>query len=102
MRVGQLLRHHPELGYFARGDHVNGTRTRLQADTSGNPPYKIDADLESKIGDIGLYADANLRPLSWLTLRGGLRGDGELLFHVRRAEPADSDGEWRDRDRADL
>ena len=64
-----------ELGYVARGDHVNGTKTRLQANTSGNPPYKIDDDLESKIGDIGLYADANLRPLSWLTLRGGLRGD---------------------------
>src|SRR5262249_20578151 len=29
----------------------------------------------SKIGDIGLYADANLHPVHWITLRGGLRGD---------------------------
>jgi TonB family protein len=74
---GELLgqRQELELGYFARGDNVNGTQTRLEAYTSGNPPYKIDSDLQSKIGDIGLYAALNLRPLPWLALRGGLRGD---------------------------
>jgi hypothetical protein len=74
---GEFLGRHQdlELGYFARGDHVSGTQTRLESGVSGNPPYKIDADLTSTLGDVGLYADANLRPLSWLTLRAGLRGD---------------------------
>jgi hypothetical protein len=62
-----------ELGYFARGDRVEGTEQRVEAATGH--PYKLDTDLVSKIGDIGLYADVNVRPLSWLTLRGGLRGD---------------------------
>lgn len=62
-----------ELGYFARGDSVEGTQQRIEKAT-GNP-YKLDTSLASKLGDIGLYADLNLRPLSWLTVRGGLRGD---------------------------
>lgn len=72
---GELLgqKQELELGYFARGDHVNGTQTRLAA--ANLHPYKTDTDLTSKLGDVGLYADLNLRPLSWLALRGGLRGD---------------------------
>src|SRR5262249_3879228 len=62
-----------ELGYFARGDKVTGIQQRVE-DATGHP-YATDTDLESKLGDIGLYADAAVRPLSWLTLRGGLRGD---------------------------
>lgn len=62
-----------ELGYFARGDHADATQMRVEAATGH--PYHTETSLDSKIGDIGLYADANLRPLSWLTLRGGLRGD---------------------------
>ncbi|MFT3766793.1 MAG: TonB family protein [Minicystis sp.] len=62
-----------ELGYFARGDHVDATQMRVEAATGH--PYHTDTSLDSRIGDIGLYADANLRPLSWITLRGGLRGD---------------------------
>lgn len=62
-----------ELGYFARGDWVHGTQQRLEA-TSGIP-YATDTDLESQLSDIGLYADANAKALSWLTLRGGLRAD---------------------------
>lgn len=62
-----------ELGYFARGDHVDATRVRVERATGH--PYKIDASFDSKIGDIGLYADANLKPVSWLAVRGGLRGD---------------------------
>src|SRR5207237_1411430 len=38
-------------------------------------PYHTDANLESRLGDIGLYADLSLRFLRWLALRGGLRGD---------------------------
>lgn len=62
-----------ELGYFARFDHVSGTRMRVEHATQN--PYGVDLDLDSKVGDIGLFADANVRPLSWITLRGGLRGD---------------------------
>src|SRR5262249_9639599 len=38
-------------------------------------------DLDSVLGDVGLYADANLKPLGWLTLRGGVRAD-LLTFDV--------------------
>ena len=62
-----------ELGYFARGDFVDSVRQRIEA-ASGDP-YKTDTDLHSKLADIGLYADAALRPLAWLTLRGGFRTD---------------------------
>jgi TonB family protein len=62
-----------ELGYFARGDHVDGTQERLAAATG--VPYKKEADLHSDLGDIGLYADAALRPLPRVTLRGGARMD---------------------------
>jgi hypothetical protein len=62
-----------ELGYFARGDKVSGIQQRIE-DATGHP-YATDANLESTLGDIGLYVDAGLRPLSWLSLRGGLRGD---------------------------
>ncbi|MFO0616487.1 MAG: TonB-dependent receptor plug domain-containing protein [Polyangiaceae bacterium] len=69
-----------ELGYFARGDHVDSLRERLLAGT--DVPYVKDADLSSDLGDLGLYADLQLRPWKWLTLRGGLRGD-VFLFDVR-------------------
>jgi TonB family protein len=62
-----------ELGYFARGDKVTGIQQRIE-DATGHP-YATDTDLESKLGDIGLYADAGIHPISWLSLRGGLRGD---------------------------
>ncbi|HVU03413.1 MAG TPA: TonB-dependent receptor plug domain-containing protein, partial [Polyangiaceae bacterium] len=62
-----------EFGYFARGDRVTGVQQRLEAATGH--PYATDTNLESQLGDLGLYADADLRPLRWLTLRGGLRAD---------------------------
>ncbi|HEX4447991.1 MAG TPA: TonB family protein, partial [Polyangiaceae bacterium] len=62
-----------ELGYFARGDNAAGTQQRLEANTG--VPYKTDTDLDSQLGDIALYADANLRAAPWLALRGGVRGD---------------------------
>jgi hypothetical protein len=66
-----------ELGYFARGDDAAGTQERLEAATGA--PYKVEANLDSQIGDIGLYADANLHLGRWLTLRGG--GRAELLTY---------------------
>ena len=67
------LRQELELGYFARGDQANGTQQRLEAATG--VPYKTDTDLDSQLGDIGLYGDLNLRPLRWLSLRGGGRAE---------------------------
>jgi iron complex outermembrane recepter protein len=67
------LRQELELGYFARGDQANGTQQRLEAATG--VPYKTDTDLDSQLGDIGLYGDLNLRPLRWLSLRGGARAE---------------------------
>ncbi len=75
----QLLgqRQELELGYFARGDAAAGTQQRLEAATG--VPYKTDTDLDAQIGDIALYGDLNLRPVSWLSLRGGARA--ELLTY---------------------
>jgi TonB family protein len=67
------LRQELELGYFARGDQANGTQQRLEAATGVS--YKTDTDLDSQLGDIGLYGDLNLRPLRWLSLRGGARAE---------------------------
>jgi len=66
-----------ELGYFARGDDAAGTQERIEASTG--VPYKVEANLDSQIGDIGLYGDANLHLGRWLTLRGG--GRAELLTY---------------------
>jgi iron complex outermembrane receptor protein len=68
-----------ELGYFARGDSVTGMQQRLEAAT-GNP-YRTETNLESQLGDLGLYGDVSLKPESYLTLRGGLRAD-VLAYHV--------------------
>lgn len=66
-------KHDAELGYFARGDDVQGTQHRLEAATG--VPYKTENDLESQLADLGLYGDLGLRPASWLTVRGGARAD---------------------------
>jgi TonB family protein len=62
-----------EIGYFGRGDFVNSSQRRIQVGTRA--PYHLDTDLESKLGDIGLFADLNLRGTSWLSVRGGVRAD---------------------------
>ena len=62
-----------ELGYAARVDFVHSTQYRIEA--SSGHPYLVDNDLSSVLGDIGLYADGNVKPLRWLTLRGGVRAD---------------------------
>lgn len=62
-----------EVGYFARGDLVGNSQHRLEAAT-GNP-YAVESDLESRLGDIGLYVDFNLRPYRYIALRGGVRAD---------------------------
>lgn len=88
-----------ELGYFARGDVVEGTRQRLAA--GSGVPYVTEVDLRSSLGDLGLYADATLRPWHWFALRGGARA--ELLTYdvldacavqdVSRPSPASPPGD---------
>lgn len=62
-----------ELGYYARYDRVDAVQQRDRTGTT--IPYRTDLDLSSGIANVGLYADASLKPLSWITVRGGLRGD---------------------------
>lgn len=62
-----------ELGYFARADRTGSSQHRIEA--GSNTPYLTETDLDSRLGNIGAYGDAGLRPLGWLTFRGGVRGD---------------------------
>lgn len=63
-----------ELGYFARHDRSASTQHRIEAATS--VPYTTETDLDARLGDIGLFADAGIRPfVPWMNLRGGVRGD---------------------------
>jgi iron complex outermembrane receptor protein len=65
-----------EFGYFARYDQVDAVQQRNRSGT--NIPYRKDLDLASGLTNIGLYLDTSVRPLPWVTLRGGLRAD---LYH---------------------
>lgn len=73
------LRQEFEGGYFARVDRTTSTQYRDMYGT--NTPYLTDADLTSTLADIGVYVDANVRPSSWLTIRGGVRAD-MFMFDV--------------------
>lgn len=85
MRQHHDWRDHPqelELGYFGRVDQVSGRQYRIESSTTlggaitGNgPPYHKDTDLDATLGDIGLYAAANLKLTDWLVFRGGARTD---------------------------
>jgi TonB family protein len=77
-----------ESGYFLRGDYVSSQQSRVAAQPI-NHPYHVDADLDARLGDVGLYLDANLRPLRWIALRGGLRAD-LFTFDVRDNCPVHS------------
>ena len=60
-----------ELGYYARYDHTVPEIQRLRFGSV--IPYLIDSDLTTDVVNIAPYLDADIRPLPWLTLRGGLR-----------------------------
>ena len=64
-----------ELGYSARFDVTGGQQQRILAGADSNTPYRKNIDLDSKLSDLGLYADGNLSLFDWLVLRGGLRAD---------------------------
>jgi iron complex outermembrane receptor protein len=77
-----------EIGYFARGDNVNNVQRLVARATQ--VPYATDASLSGILGDLGLYADASLKPLSWVTVRGGLRQQ-LFTYDVEDHCPAASD-----------
>ena len=68
-----------ELGYLARFDDVL-TRARRLRD-HGGAPYATLFDNQVRTTNLGAYASLRLAPLSWLTLRGGVRLD-TFLFGV--------------------
>lgn len=67
-------KHDLELGYFGRYDDVDSSSQRIR-NAAPQAPYKRLLDLSSALTNIALYADANLRPHSKVSLRGGVRGD---------------------------
>jgi hypothetical protein len=73
------LRQELEGGYFARLDATHSTQDRIAA--GSNDPYAVDADYQSRLGDIGVYVDGDVHVLPWLALRGGVRAD-MFLFDV--------------------
>ena len=62
-----------ELGAYARHNAVDSTQQRLRATT--DIPYLTDYSLGNSVSNLALYLDAELRPLSWVVLRGGIRAD---------------------------
>jgi TonB family protein len=64
-----------EIGYFARGDVVDNVQNLVDRVTQ--TPYATNASLSGVLGNLAIYGDANLKPLSWVTVRGGVR---EELF----------------------
>ena len=67
------LSHEAELGLYARGDMGSNLQQRIAR--ASDVPYLTEADFDSKLADIGLYADATARVQPWLTFRGGVRTD---------------------------
>jgi TonB family protein len=62
-----------ELGYFARYDQAGGQQQRLDPTTLD--AYHTDTNIQSNLGDVGIYGAVDLHPVSWVALRGGLRAD---------------------------
>ena len=60
-----------EVGYYARYDHVTPQAQRLRFGTQ--IPYKTEDDFVDDIFNLAGYLDLDLRPVSWFSLRGGLR-----------------------------
>jgi iron complex outermembrane receptor protein len=68
-----------EGGYFARIDQTTSAQYRDMA--ANGAPYLTDANLTSTLADVGLYVDANVHFLPWLSARGGVRAD-MFMFDV--------------------
>jgi TonB family protein len=78
-----------ELGYYARYDHTDPEIQRLRFGT--DIPYLIDTDLTTDVVNLAAYADLDLHPTSWLTLRGGAR---EEFFSYDILNSCATDGEY--------
>jgi iron complex outermembrane receptor protein len=63
-----------ELGFSGRFVRADVTQRRLR--TGGAIPYGTDYDFVPALANVGVYVDADLRPLRWLAIRGGVRVDG--------------------------
>ncbi len=72
---------HLELGYFARGDFTSGIQQRVAAATGH--PYLTETNLDATLGDIGLYADADLKPVA-LAQCARRRARGPVQLRCRR------------------
>ncbi|GHG80265.1 TonB-dependent receptor [Comamonas sp. JC664] len=80
-----------ELGYVARYDDVRTRSRRLRA--RGGVPYATVYDNQVRTTNLGAYASLRVAPLSWLTLRGGVRLDTFLFGVEDHNRPAvDRDG----------
>ncbi len=62
-----------EAGLYARHAGVDSTQRRLRATT--DIPYRTDFDLDNAVSNLALYVDAELKPIRFVTLRGGVRAD---------------------------
>ena len=62
-----------ELGLYGRYDHTVPTLQRVRFGTQ--TPYLIDQMLQTDIVNVAGYLDAEIKPLPFLTLRGGVRQD---------------------------
>jgi iron complex outermembrane receptor protein len=62
------------LGYAARYDRGSSVQLRLRERGDSVPYYRV-FDREFSIVNLSGWLRAQLRPLSWLTVRGGLRAD---------------------------
>jgi len=93
-----------ELGLYARYDHTTPMIQRLRFGTQ--IPYALDEDLETDVANIAGYLDVDLRPLRFLTLRGGVRQEFfaynildncATLGQYKNTEPLDIDCPLYDR-----
>ncbi len=80
------------LGYSARFDHGSAKQLRLRSVTA--IPYQRDFDREFSILNLSGWARGELRPLSWLALRGGVRID-TFAFGVTDLNHPTADREGR-------
>ena len=78
-----------ELGYYARYDHTDPEIQRLRFGT--DIPYLIDSTLTTDVMNLAAFADLDLHPLRWLTLRGGAR---EEFFSYDVSNNCATDGEY--------
>ena len=78
-----------ELGYYARYDHTDPEIQRLRF--GSDIPYLIDTTLTTDVLDLAAFADLDLHPLSWLTLRGGARQE---FFSYDILDNCATDGEY--------